>query len=191
MTNLAKLISAAAGTAALALTAGYAAQTAHAGGSCCGTDTVLEKDTQTVQHEDDAQDLVATAKEAGQFDTLAKALQEAGLVETLQGDGPFTVFAPTDDAFDALPEGALDALMQDKDKLKDVLLYHVVQGKKVTADQVTEMDGEAVATAQGNELNISVADDGTVMLNDDATVTNTDVQASNGVIHVIDTVLMP
>jgi uncharacterized surface protein with fasciclin (FAS1) repeats len=125
---------------------------------------------------------------AGQFNTLAKALQAAGLVDTLKGKGPFTVFAPTDEAFAKLPAGALDNLLkpENKEKLKAVLLYHVVSGK-VPAAKVMKM--KSAKTVNGQEVTI-MANDGKVMVND-ATVVKADVMASNGVIHVIDTVLMP
>ncbi len=138
-------------------------------------------------------DIVDTAVAAGSFGTLATALTAAGLVETLKGDGPFTVFAPTDEAFAALPEGALDKLVADKEKLTAVLTYHVISGE-VMASQVVGMDGEKVKTVQGGEITIKVAD-GKVSLTDAAgntvNVVQTDVTASNGVIHVIDGVLMP
>ena len=115
------------------------------------------------------------------------------LIRTLKGDGPFTVFAPTDEAFAALPDGALDKLVADKDKLTQVLTYHVISGE-VMASQVAGMDGEKVKTVQGAELKIKVAD-GKVSLTDASgntvNVVQTDVTASNGVIHVIDGVLMP
>jgi len=135
-----------------------------------------------------SKDIVDTAVAAGQFNTLAKALQAAGLVETLKGKGPFTVFAPTDDAFAKLPAGTVDDLLkpENKGKLKAILLYHVVPGK-VTAAQVTKL--HSAKTANGQEVKISVAD-GKVMIND-ATVVKADVKASNGVIHVIDSVLLP
>jgi uncharacterized surface protein with fasciclin (FAS1) repeats len=132
-----------------------------------------------------AADIVETAISAGQFKTLVTALQEADLVDTLKGDGPFTVFAPTDAAFAKLPAGALDALLQDKSKLSAVLTYHVVPGK-VMAAQVKP--GE-VKTVQGQSLNVSTKG-GSVMV-DNAKVTKTDIGASNGVIHVIDTVILP
>jgi uncharacterized surface protein with fasciclin (FAS1) repeats len=135
-----------------------------------------------------SQDIVDTAVGAGQFNTLAKALQAAGLVDTLKGTGPFTVFAPTDEAFAKLPAGALDDLLkpENKEKLKAVLLYHVVAGK-VDAKKVMKM--KSAKTVNGQEVTI-MAHDGKVMVND-ATVVKADVMASNGVIHVIDTVLMP
>ena len=138
-------------------------------------------------------DIADTAVAAGSFGTLATALTEAGLVETLKGEGPFTVFAPTDEAFAALPDGALDKLVADKKALTGVLTYHVISGE-VMASQVTGMNGQKVKTVQGGEITIKVAD-GKVSLTDAAgntvNVIQTDVTASNGVIHVIDGVLMP
>ena len=132
-----------------------------------------------------AADIVDTAVSAGQFKTLVKAVQEAGLVETLKGTGPFTVFAPTDEAFAKLPAGALEALLQDKQKLAAVLTYHVVPGR-VTAAQVKP--GQ-VKTVQGQSLTVSTKG-GNVQV-DNARVVKTDVMASNGVIHVIDSVVLP
>jgi uncharacterized surface protein with fasciclin (FAS1) repeats len=133
-------------------------------------------------------DIVDTAVEAGSFTILAKALTEAGLVETLKGEGPFTVFAPTDEAFAKLPQGTIDDLLKDPEgALTDILTYHVVPGKVMSTDLT---DGMMADTVQGDQLKISIAEDGTVMVND-ATVTQADIQASNGVIHVIDTVLLP
>jgi uncharacterized surface protein with fasciclin (FAS1) repeats len=132
-------------------------------------------------------DIVDTAAEAGSFTTLLTAATAAGLVDTLKGDGPYTVFAPTDEAFDALPEGALDDLLADPDALRDVLLYHVVEGA-VPADQVVTLD--SADTVAGQPVAIEVVDGG-VVLNDDVKVVTTDIQTSNGVIHVIDGVLLP
>jgi uncharacterized surface protein with fasciclin (FAS1) repeats len=132
-----------------------------------------------------AADIVDTAVSAGQFKTLVKAVQEAGLVETLKGKGPFTVFAPTDEAFAKLPAGALESLLQDKQKLAAVLTYHVVPGR-VTAAQVKP--GQ-VKTVQGQSLTVS-ASGGNVQV-DNARVVKTDIMASNGVIHVIDSVVLP
>ena len=134
-------------------------------------------------------DVVDTAVAAGQFNTLAAALKAAGLVETLKGDGPFTVFAPTDEAFAKLPPGTLEMLLkpENKDQLKSILLYHVVPGK-VTAEKVMTMD-QAKTADDGKALKIKT-EDGKCMVGD-ATVTKTDIMCSNGVIHVIDTVLMP
>ena len=132
-------------------------------------------------------DIVATADGAGTFKTLLAAATAAGLVETLQGSGPFTVFAPTDEAFAALPAGTLDGLLKDPDALKKILLYHVVSGE-VTADKVVGMT--SADTVEGSPIAISVKD-GKVYLNDSAQVVKTDIMASNGVIHVIDKVLLP
>jgi len=131
-------------------------------------------------------DIVTTAVEAGKFKTLATALTEAGLVETLKGKGPFTVFAPTDEAFAKLPEGTLDKLLKDKESLKKVLLYHVVSGMVKSGDVVKLNKAETVS---GQTVKIKVKD-GVVMINDSKVIT-ADVSASNGVIHIIDTVLLP
>lgn len=133
-------------------------------------------------------DIVDTAIAADDFNTLVTAVQEAGLVEALKSEGPFTVFAPTDAAFAALPEGTLDALLANPDQLRDVLLYHVVEGK-VMAEDVLGMDGAEVETLLGNTIEIGIMD-GKVYIND-AQVVTTDIETSNGVIHVIDTVLVP
>ena len=129
-------------------------------------------------------DIVDTAIEAGSFNTLVTAVQAAGLVDTLKGDGPFTVFAPTDEAFAKIPKDQLDALLMDKEKLSAVLTYHVVPAA-VLAKDVKAGD---VTTVQGGQLSITT--EGGVKVND-ANVVTTDVMASNGVIHAIDTVLMP
>ena len=134
-----------------------------------------------------AKDIVETATEAGSFKTLLTAVKAAGLVETLQGKGPFTVFAPTDAAFAALPAGTLDGLLKDPAALKKVLLYHVVSGS-VTADKVVGLT--SATSVEGSPIAISVKD-GTVYLNDSAKVVTPDVMASNGVIHVIDKVILP
>ncbi len=131
-------------------------------------------------------DIVATAVAAGSFTTLATALQAAGLVATLQGPGPFTVFAPTDAAFAKLPAGTLEALLKDKAKLAAILTYHVVAGK-VEAKEVVKLT--SATTVNGAPVTIKVVN-GKVMINN-ATVTSADVQASNGVIHMIDTVILP
>jgi uncharacterized surface protein with fasciclin (FAS1) repeats len=134
-----------------------------------------------------AGDIVVVATDAGVFGTLLKAATAAGLVETLQSEGPFTVFAPTDEAFAALPEGTLEALLADPEALKKVLLYHVVEGK-ITSDQIVGMT--TATSVEGSPIAISVKDD-TVYLNDSAKVVTADVMASNGVIHIIDAVLLP
>ncbi len=135
-----------------------------------------------------SQDIVDTAVAAGSFKTLAAALQAAGLVDTLKGKGPFTVFAPTDEAFAKLPAGTVEDLLKPENKVKlvAILTYHVVPGK-VLADQVTKMN--SAKTVNGESLTISV-NDGTVMV-DNAKVVKTDILCSNGVIHVIDSVVLP
>ena len=134
-------------------------------------------------------DIVETAVGAGQFKTLAAALEAAGLVEALKGQGPFTVFAPTDEAFAKLPAGTVEELLkpENREKLKAVLLYHVVSGKVVAAD-VLKLNGKEARTLQGGKVKVRTK--GGVMV-DNARVLKTDVMATNGVIHVIDTVLMP
>jgi uncharacterized surface protein with fasciclin (FAS1) repeats len=133
-----------------------------------------------------SKNIVETAVAAGNFNTLAKALTETGLVEELQKEGPFTVFAPTDEAFSKLPEGTLENLLKDKEALKKVLLYHVVSGKVMASDVVNL---QSAATLEGNNVKITI-NDGNVMINN-AKIIKADVVASNGVIHVIDTVLIP
>ena len=133
-------------------------------------------------------DIVDTAVAAGQFETLAAALQAADLVTTLKGEGPFTVFAPTDEAFAKLPEGTVESLLkyENRDQLVSILTYHVVPGK-VSSKQVVSLD--EAKTVNGDKLAIAVAD-GKVRIND-ATVIKADVRASNGIIHVVDTVILP
>jgi len=131
-------------------------------------------------------DIVDTAVAAGNFTTLAKALQVAGLIDTLKGAGPFTVFAPTDEAFAKLPAGTVEALLKDPAKLKSILLYHVVAGR-VPAKDVVKL--KSARTVQGSSARINVAA-GKVMI-DQANVVKTDIMASNGVIHVIDSVIVP
>jgi uncharacterized surface protein with fasciclin (FAS1) repeats len=131
-----------------------------------------------------AKDIVDTAVAAGSFKTLAAALTAAGLVDTLKGKGPFTVFAPTDEAFAKIPKADLDALLKDKAKLTAVLTYHVVPGKVMAADVKPGM----VQTVQGGSLTVSTA--GGVKV-DAANVVKTDIVADNGVIHVIDSVVLP
>ncbi len=133
-------------------------------------------------------DIVETAVSAGSFKTLATALTAAGLIETLKGPGPFTVFAPTDEAFAKVPKATLDALLADKEALKNVLLYHVVPGKVMAADAI-KLDGKSAKMVSGAEAKISVMG-GTVMVNQ-AHVTQADIAAKNGVIHVIDAVILP
>ena len=133
-------------------------------------------------------DIVAVAANAGQFNTLVAAVKAAGLVETLQGAGPFTVFAPTDAAFAKLPKGAIEALLNDKEKLTTILTYHVVSGK-VTAADIIKTGGAEPTTVNGAPVRVTIRD-GKVYV-DEAQVITADIQASNGVIHVIDAVIMP
>jgi len=139
-------------------------------------------------HEKKSKDIVDTAVAAGQFETLAAALGAAGLVDTLKGDGPFTVFAPTDAAFAKLPEGTIETLLMpdNRDQLVAILTYHVVSGNVTAADVVKLSEA---ATVNGEKISIAVSDSG-VRVND-ANVIATDIMASNGVIHVIDTVILP
>jgi uncharacterized surface protein with fasciclin (FAS1) repeats len=130
--------------------------------------------------------IVETAVSAGSFTTLVAAVEAADLAGTLSGAGPYTVFAPTDEAFAKLPEGTVEALLANPEKLRAILLYHVVPGKVSAADVISL---SSATTAQGSDVNIRVAD-GSVMVNN-ALVTATDIETSNGVIHVIDTVILP
>ena len=134
------------------------------------------------------QNIIDTAVAAGSFKTLAAALTAAGLVDTLNSAGPFTVFAPTDDAFAKLPEGTVDKLLKDVPKLTAILTYHVL-GSRVMAADVMKMDGKTAKTVNGADLKISTQ--GGVNLNGSVHVTKTDIDCSNGVIHVVDAVLMP
>ena len=130
-------------------------------------------------------DIVDTAVKAGDFGTLVSAIKAAGLVDTLKGKGPFTVFAPTDEAFAKLPEGTVAGLLKDTPKLKQILTYHVVPGKVMAAD-VTKL--KSATTVEGSDVKIDVSKGVKVNESD---VTTPDVSADNGVIHIIDTVLMP
>lgn len=136
---------------------------------------------------DMSKDIVDTAVGAGSFNTLVAAVQAAGLVDTLKGDGPFTVFAPTDAAFAALPEGTVETLLkpENKDQLIAILTYHVVPGKVMSTDLKDDM---MATTVQGGDIMIDL--DNGVMIND-ASVATADIAASNGVIHVIDKVILP
>ena len=133
-------------------------------------------------------DIVDTAVKAGSFNTLVAAVQAAGLAETLKGEGPFTVFAPTDDAFAKLPAGTLDDLLkpENKDKLAAILTYHVVSGKVMAKDVATMKMAETV-----NGQSVTVSMEGDAVMIDSAKVVQADVECSNGVIHVIDTVILP
>lgn len=139
-----------------------------------------------------AQTIVDIAAGNPDFSTLVAAVQAAGLAETLAGPGPFTVFAPTNEAFAALPEGTLDSLLlpENKDQLTQILTYHVVAGKVMAADVPAADAGVATSTVAGLDLSVRKEADGSVMVNE-ATVTTADIEASNGVIHVIDTVVLP
>ncbi|MAS94739.1 MAG: fasciclin [Verrucomicrobiales bacterium] len=141
----------------------------------------------TASEKHEKKSIVEIAAGNEDFSTLVAAVKAAGLAETLSGEGPFTVFAPTNEAFAKLPDGALDELLkpENKDALADVLTYHVVSGKVMAAD-VKPMDAE---TVNGAEAKVTV--DGDTVQIDDATVVKTDIEASNGVIHVIDAVIMP
>lgn len=133
--------------------------------------------------------IIDTAKAAGNFKTLLKALDEAGLTETLKQEGPFTVFAPTDEAFAKIPKADLDALLQDKERLREVLLSHVLPGQRVTEMQVRQLEeGAEVRTAADTELKVSK--EGEKLSIQGANVVRAGVQASNGLIHVIDTVIL-
>ena len=164
-------------TAALLLVAPLTAVVAAQAGSGTTTKAVTSKVSL---------DIVDTAVAAGSFKTLAAALQAAGLVETLKGKGPFTVFAPTDEAFAKIPKEQLEALLKDKAALTKILTYHVVAGK-VTSAQVVKL--KEAKTVQGGLVAISATKEGVTI--NDAKVLKTDIVASNGVIHVIDTVLLP
>jgi len=135
-----------------------------------------------------AADIVDTAVSAGNFETLVTAVKAAGLVETLKGEGPFTVFAPTDDAFAKLPAGTVEDLLkpENKDKLIGILTYHVLPGKVMSGDIVGQK--AMVETVQGSKLSVDATDGVKV---DEAKVTKADIETSNGVIHVIDTVVLP
>ena len=135
--------------------------------------------------ESHSMDIVDTAVAAGTFNTLAAALTAAGLVETLKGPGPFTVFAPTDEAFAALPAGTVEALLADPEALAKILTYHVIAGQVLSTDLTNGMTATTV-----NGADVTIMTEGGVMVND-ATVTTADIMASNGVIHVIDKVIMP
>ncbi len=170
--------------------------------AACGDDDSESEDSATTESTDTTEapedtvaeptmDIVETASSAGDFTTLVAAVEAAGLVETLQGEGPYTVFAPTDDAFAAALEDlglTAEELLADTETLTSILTYHVVEGEVPAADVVT-LDGEEVPTVNGATVEIGV--DGETVTVNDATVTATDIFATNGVIHVIDSVLLP
>lgn len=162
----------------------------QAGKKCNGTKTVHQPTHRyitTASHPGEP-DLVDTAAKAGSFKTLVAAVKAAGLVETLKGDGPFTVFAPTDEAFAKLPKGTVESLLkpENKKQLQAILTYHVVAGKVKAADVVKLSSAK---TVQGELVDVVVSDNGVKV--DQANVIKTDIEASNGVIHVIDSVLLP
>ena len=134
------------------------------------------------------QDIVETAMAAGNFKTFTKALTDAGLLETLKGPGPFTVFAPSDEAFAKLPKDKLEALMKDKSALRNVLLFHVIAGKLTTADFV-KMNGKGRKTVEGSDAKVMMM--GTQVMIGTATIVKADIMARNGIVHVIDSVLLP
>jgi uncharacterized surface protein with fasciclin (FAS1) repeats len=171
---------------ALALVAAACASTAETTTSTTVTTAAPATTTTTAAMEPELADLVGVATEAGSFTTLLTAVESAGLVDTLQGEGPFTVFAPTDEAFAALPEGTLEALLADTEALGRVLLYHVVSGE-VLASEVVGLD--RAITVQGEDIAITV--DGDSIKVNEANVVAADIAASNGVIHVIDQVILP
>ncbi|MFN2203084.1 MAG: fasciclin domain-containing protein [Caldilineaceae bacterium] len=154
-----------------------------------GDETASAEEETTEAMDTEAMDIVDTAVAAGSFQTLVAAVQAAGLVDTLKGEGPFTVFAPTDEAFAALPEGTVESLLEDPEgALTDILLYHVVAGKVMAADAMG-LDGQMVETVGGNSFSVTL--DGDSLMIDEAKVVQPDIEASNGVIHVIDKVLIP
>jgi uncharacterized surface protein with fasciclin (FAS1) repeats len=145
-------------------------------------------DKESALEESQDKNIVTLASETSSLSTLVKAVKAAGLVETLSGEGPFTVFAPTNDAFAALPEGTLDNLLkpENKDMLTKILTYHVVPGKVMASDLE---DGQMVTTVAGEQAEISLSDGGAMV--NEAGVAQADIEASNGVVHVIDAVIMP
>ncbi|KXS41342.1 MAG: beta-Ig-H3/fasciclin [Methanolobus sp. T82-4] len=149
-------------------------------------ENVSDAEEEMTDSEDEEMNIVETAIDAGSFDTLVLALETTGLDATLSEEGPYTVFAPTDDAFEELPEGTLDALMEDEEQLSEVLTYHVVSGEYMASDLT---DGTTLETVQGEMITINVTDDNVMV--DDANVVQPDIVASNGVIHVIDAVILP
>lgn len=157
-----------------------------AAAGCSSTNATNDNTTPiSAEAETEAMDIVDTAASADNFQTLVAAVKAAGLVDALKGDGPFTVFAPTDEAFAKLPAGTVEALLEDKEALTKILTYHVVAGQ-VMASDVARLD--SATTLQGQSIAIDTSSG--VRIND-ATVVAADIKASNGVIHVIDTVLLP
>lgn len=172
------------------LTASLAVFAMPALASNCSTGHTTKASSEAHSHakEAEAKDIVGTAVDAGSFKTLVAAVQAAGLVDVLKGEGPFTVFAPTDEAFAKLPEGTVAELLkpENKEKLQAILTYHVVPGN-VASSEVVKL--KSAKTVQGQEVKIKVSE-GKVMV-DNAQVTQVDIAATNGVIHVIDNVILP
>jgi uncharacterized surface protein with fasciclin (FAS1) repeats len=169
----------------VALTFGLLAGSAYAHCGACGADKAHDN-AKKASAKAEMNTIIETAKAAGSFNTLLAAVEAAGLNEALSGEGPFTVFAPTDEAFAALPEGTVEALLKDKKKLASILTYHVLEGA-VKAESVVGMD--KAQTLNGQSVSIKVADE-SVMI-DNAQVVKTDIICANGVIHVIDAVILP
>jgi len=161
------------------------ASTSQAHCGACGSDKSHDKGSMSEAKADMAS-ILETAEAAGNFNTLLTAVKAAGLTDALSGEGPFTVFAPTDEAFAALPEGTVEALLKDKEKLSSILTYHVVSGE-VKAESVVKL--EKAETLNGQSVSIKVVEK-KVMI-DNALVTATDIICTNGVIHVIDSVILP
>lgn len=172
---------------AIALVAVSLVAAACGGDDAADTTTTSAPTTTMADDMMDAGTIVEVATDAGSFMTLLAAAEAAGLVDTLNGAGPFTVFAPTDEAFAALPEGTVEGLLEDPAALSEILLYHVVSGEVLAADVVGLTSATSV---QGSDIAITV-DGGTVTLNGSSNVVTTDIDASNGVIHVIDAVILP
>lgn len=173
-------------TAAAALFAAYAVMTPVQAGSGYLSEYEYGATKTAAKGMEAKADIVDTAIAAGSFNTLVTAVKAAGLVEVLKGDGPFTVFAPTDEAFAKLPAGTIEALLADKEKLTQILTYHVVPGR-LEAKDVVRMN--ELKTVQGSALTVATSANGAMV--DAAQIVKTDIATSNGVIHVIDTVVIP
>lgn len=159
---------------------------APTGDQSSNSDTSANTVEETKKMEANGQTIVEIAASSQDFSTITAAVEAAGLVDTLNSEGPFTVFAPTDAAFERLPEGTLDSVLADKELLTSILTYHVVPGKMMAKDVI---NNPSLKTVQGQEIAITSTDEG-VKIND-AMIIQTDIEASNGVIHVIDAVLLP
>ena len=171
--------------ATLVLTLGLLSNSsfAHCGG--CST-TKNDTHTSNTSAKKEASTIIETANSAGSFNTLLAAIEAAGLSDALSGEGPFTVFAPTDEAFAALPKGTVEALLKDKEKLTSILTYHVLEGA-IKSDMVVKVD--KAKTLNGSKVSVNVAKN--IVMIDNAEVIKTDIICSNGVIHVIDAVIIP